>query len=93
MWSSGGRKLSPLVGHVWGAGLVDEFQVYHRAAGCGDGQTLADIGPHGSREMPVWGTQYRQRVMQSPDGKAQPEWYVRGRIVALLDYLERIQVR
>ena len=58
-----------------------------------DGRSSTDIGPHGSREMPVWGTQYRQQALQSPALAGQPEWYVRGRIVALLDYLARIQAR
>jgi len=60
-----------------------------------DGRTEKQIGPHGSREMPVWGSEYRQEVLRAagPEGAmhAQPEWYVRGRIVALIDYLARIQ--
>jgi len=62
-----------------------------------DGRTEKPIGPHGSREMPVWGSEYRQEVLRAagPEGMAfaQPEWYVRGRIVALIDYLSRIQVQ
>jgi mono/diheme cytochrome c family protein len=60
-----------------------------------DGRTEKQIGPHGNREMPVWGREYRQEVLRAagPEGSmyAQPEWYVRGRIVALTDYLARIQ--
>ncbi len=60
-----------------------------------DGRTEKGIGAHGSREMPVWGSEYRQQVLRAagPEGAmyAQPEWYVRGRIVALIDYLSRIQ--
>lgn len=56
-----------------------------------DGRSSTEIGAHGSREMPVWGSQYRMQALQSPATAAQPEWYVRGRIVALLDYLARIQ--
>ena len=56
-----------------------------------DGRTSADIGPHGSRDMPVWGRTFRAQAMQYPGMAAQPEWFVRGRIVALLDYLARIQ--
>ena len=60
-----------------------------------DGRT--EIGAHGSRDMPVWGLEYRQEVLRAagPEGMAfaQPEWYVRGRIVALLDYLARMQVK
>jgi mono/diheme cytochrome c family protein len=58
-----------------------------------DGRTSADIGPHGSRDMPVWGRTFRAQAMQYPGMAAQPEWYVRGRIVALLDYLARIQTK
>lgn len=58
-----------------------------------DGRTSSDIGPHGSREMPVWGSTFRAQALQYPGMAGQPEWYVRGRIVALLDYLARIQVK
>lgn len=58
-----------------------------------DGRTSSDIGPHGSREMPVWGSTFRAQALQYPGMSAQPEWYVRGRIVALLDYLARIQAK
>jgi mono/diheme cytochrome c family protein len=62
-----------------------------------DGRTEKPIGAHGSREMPVWGSEYRQEALRAagPEGAAfaQPEWYVRGRIVALLDYLSRMQVK
>jgi mono/diheme cytochrome c family protein len=58
-----------------------------------DGRASTEIGPHGSREMPVWGQEFRRQALQYPGMAAQPEWYVRGRIVALLDYLARIQVR
>lgn len=50
-----------------------------------------EIGAHGSREMPVWGQRYRLEAMQQAGTAQQPEWYVRNRIVALLDYLSRIQ--
>jgi mono/diheme cytochrome c family protein len=56
-----------------------------------DGRSATDIGPHGAREMPVWGSEYRARAALSPESGMQPEWYVRGRIVALLDYLSRLQ--
>jgi len=58
-----------------------------------DGRTSSDIGPHGNREMPVWGSTFRAQALQYPGMAAQPEWYVRGRIVALLDYLARIQAK
>lgn len=58
-----------------------------------DGRSGIALGPHGSREMPVWGTTYRARALGQPETAAAPEWYVRGRIVALIDYLERIQAK
>lgn len=56
-----------------------------------DGRSSVTIGPHGSREMPIWGTTYRSRALAQAETAANPEWYVRGRIVSLIDYLERIQ--
>lgn len=56
-----------------------------------DGRSPTVLGPHGTREMPIWGSTYRSRAMWQPDTAAAPEWYVRGRIVALIDYLGRIQ--
>jgi mono/diheme cytochrome c family protein len=58
-----------------------------------DGRSAADTGPHGSREMPVWGATYRARALGQPETAQQPEWQVRQRIVALLDYLERLQIQ
>lgn len=58
-----------------------------------DGRATQAIGPHGNREMPVWGNRFRVRAMEFPDVAGQPEWFVRGRIVALLEYLDRIQAK
>lgn len=58
-----------------------------------DGRTSASIAAHGTREMPVWGAVFRSQALQYPGMALQPEWYVRGRIVALLDYLARLQVK
>lgn len=58
-----------------------------------DGRTSNEIGAHGTRDMPVWGAVFRRQAMQFPGMAQQPEWYVRGRIIALLDYLDRLQVR
>jgi mono/diheme cytochrome c family protein len=60
-----------------------------------DGRASTDIWAHGSRDMPVWGYEYRAAAQLSPDPAiaARPEWFVRGRIVALIDYLQRIQVK
>ena len=53
-----------------------------------DGRGSTQIGPHGTREMPVWGT-----VFRAPDGagRGDAERRARRRMVALLDYLSRIQ--
>lgn len=50
---------------------------------------------HGRRDMPVWGTTFLERVasegtIELPWGR---EFYVRVRILALVDYLSRIQQR
>jgi mono/diheme cytochrome c family protein len=58
-----------------------------------DGRALNEIGPHGSREMPVWGDVYRARGAQAGAAEIDEEWYARGRLLALLDYLSRIQQR
>ena len=57
-----------------------------------DGRSAA-IGAHGTREMPVWGQAFRREALAQAVTAQQPEWYVRNRIVALLDYLSRIQER
>jgi len=58
-----------------------------------DGRSTTEIGPHGTREMPIWGADYRAQALRDPATAAAPEWYVRGRIVALIDYLARMQVK
>ena len=47
---------------------------------------------HGTRDMPIWGDDFRvqaQTMVEPAYGAA----FVRGRILALIEYLERIQVR
>jgi len=56
-----------------------------------DGRSTTEVGPHGSREMPVWGQRYRIEALAQAGTATEPEWYVRNRIVSLLDYLSRIQ--
>lgn len=51
-----------------------------------DGRWGSELGPHGAREMPIWGDVFRAQA-----GASHPEWYVRYRITALLDFLARIQ--
>jgi len=58
-----------------------------------DGRTSTDIGPHGSREMPIWGNVYRSQAMEPGAGEPNPSWYARGRLIALMEYIARIQVK
>jgi hypothetical protein len=58
-----------------------------------DGRGATEIGPHGAREMPVWGQRYRIEALLQAGTATEPEWYVRNRIVALLDCPSRIQER
>ena len=56
-----------------------------------DGRTGPTASPHGSREMPVWGKVYRDEA--SAAGDYPPEWAARVKLMALTDYLARIQER
>lgn len=48
----------------------------------------AEFASHGSREMPIWGSRYAVNVGEHRlDAKA----FVRGRVLLLVDYLNRIQ--
>jgi len=58
-----------------------------------DGRNSKLTGLHGTREMPVWGATFRSQSMRYPEMASQAEWYVRGRIVSLIDHLARIQVQ
>lgn len=62
-----------------------------------DGRDLpeaASPGVHGSREMPIWGRDYRMRDAEYfGDVPYDPDAMVRGRILALLEYLNRLQAR
>ncbi|WP_372524412.1 c-type cytochrome [Piscinibacter sp.] len=54
----------------------------------------ADVPTHGTRDMPVWGRDYKIKAaeyyMEAPyDSDA----YVRARILALLEYINRLQVK
>jgi hypothetical protein len=58
-----------------------------------DGRWSGDSGPHGSREMPVWGNEFKARAMTQPgDSPRTAEWSARNRIVSLLMYLETVQL-
>jgi mono/diheme cytochrome c family protein len=50
------------------------------------------IAPHGTRDMPIWGTRYSIRAAEHyVDVPYEGEAYVRNRILLLIDYLYRIQ--
>jgi mono/diheme cytochrome c family protein len=50
---------------------------------------------HGDREMPIWGREYRAETVRAAayyvDVSYDMESYVRARILALIDYLNRLQ--
>ncbi len=49
---------------------------------------------HGTREMPAWGFEYRVRAGEYyGDVPYDPEAYVRGRVLVLIDYIARLQAR
>ena len=57
-----------------------------------DGRGMTEPGVHGSREMPVWGRVYREQSEAQTRGTPFPaEWGVRGRILALTEYLQSLQ--
>lgn len=63
-----------------------------RAYGVIDGR--AEMRAHGPRRMPIWGNYYTMMPLtETDDYPYHAEAYVRSRIVALIDYLNRIQGR
>ncbi|MGV0958882.1 MAG: c-type cytochrome [Limnohabitans sp.] len=59
-----------------------------------DGRWSGEGGPHGSREMPVWGQEFKKRAMtQRGDSARTAELSARDRIISLLKYLQDIQVK
>jgi mono/diheme cytochrome c family protein len=63
-----------------------------------DGRGSTDIGPHGSREMPIWGARYSAEAIgyfayAEVPGPFDSEALVRARILALAEYLNRLQVK
>lgn len=53
-----------------------------------------DVKGHGSREMPVWGYDYSIKAAEYyMDVPYDPETYVRARILALIEYINRLQVK
>jgi mono/diheme cytochrome c family protein len=54
----------------------------------------ANVPSHGSRDMPVWGDDYRIRAAEYyADMVYNPDAYVRTHILALIDYISRLQER
>jgi mono/diheme cytochrome c family protein len=49
------------------------------------------IAAHGPRDMPVWGTEYVAEGRRGMPELINPASYARARILALIDYLARIQ--
>lgn len=58
-----------------------------------DGRGMNEPGPHGSREMPVWGQRFRADAQETRLGRWKPERQVRQRLDTLLTYLQSVQVR
>lgn len=52
------------------------------------------IAGHGSRDMPTWGNEYRTKAAEYyMDSPYDPDAFVRARILALLEYISRLQVK
>jgi len=54
----------------------------------------AGVPAHGSRDMPVWGRDYRIKDAEYyQEAPYNPEAQVRARILALLEYVSRLQAK
>lgn len=54
----------------------------------------ANVPSHGSRDMPIWGTAYRVQAGEYyVDVPYNPDAYVRSRVLALVEYINRLQER
>lgn len=54
----------------------------------------SDASVHGTRDMPIWGTAYKIKAGEYyGEMDYNPEYYVRSRILALIDYINRLQVK
>jgi hypothetical protein len=60
---------------------------FWRVYGVIDGRE--EVKGHGTREMPIWGQEFRMQAGSSAMAQSQ----VRGRILELVYYLESIQVK
>lgn len=53
-----------------------------------------EVKAHGPRDMPIWGRDYQIKAGEYyVDMNYDPEAFVRGRIFALIDYLNRMQTK
>ncbi len=53
-----------------------------------------EVAAHGTREMPAWGPEYRLRAAEYyVDVPYNPEAWVRGRLLLLVDYINRLQAK
>jgi mono/diheme cytochrome c family protein len=49
---------------------------------------------HGTRDMPIWGSHYRVRAAEFyTDMPYDPDAFVRAKILALIDYIARLQTK
>ena len=52
------------------------------------------VKAHGPRDMPIWGRDYQIKAGEFyADSYYDPEAFIRGRILALIDYLNRMQAK
>jgi mono/diheme cytochrome c family protein len=53
-----------------------------------------EVKAHGPRDMPIWGRDYQIKAGEHyVDMNYDPEGFIRGRIFALIDYLNRMQAK
>ena len=82
-------KVADLTSIAKGNGGVYPFEKVYQSI---DG-TLTMRG-HGTREMPIWGQEYRVRAAEYyTDMPYDPDAFVRGKILALTEYLARLQAK
>jgi hypothetical protein len=53
-----------------------------------------EVQAHGPRDMPIWGADYSVKAAEHyVDVPYDPESYVRARILALIEYINRLQAK
>ena len=53
----------------------------------------AEVPGHGSRDMPVWGRDFRHQAIANMGPTAQPESYVAAEIFAIIEHMRGMQVK